>query len=173
MKRQKEKKQDVIFREVQKPRQIWLWILILAIAMLMWFGFIKQVLLGIPFGDNPAPNAILTILWVVFGIVFPLGLLLGFVKLITEVRNDGLYVRFVPFHIHYKSFLFKDIVGYSNITYNSLARFGGYGIRFNFNGETAYNMGGTQGIEIQLRRNKIVVVGSQNPDELIKALNSK
>lgn len=166
------KQEDVIFREVQQPRQIWLWILLLAIATLMWFGFIKQVIFGIPFGNNPAPNIMLIILWGILGIILPLGLLLGFIKLITEVRKDGLYVRFVPFHIHYKSFLFKDMVRYSSITYNSLTRFGGYGIRFNFKGETAYNMGGSQGIELKLRGNKTVVVGSQNPDELIKALNS-
>lgn len=165
------KQEDVIFREVQQPRQIWLWVLILALAALMWFGFIKQIIFGIPFGDKPAPDAILIILWAVFGIIFPLGLLLGAIKLITEVRRDGLYVRFVPFHFQYKSFLFKDMVQYSSITYNSLQRFGGYGIRFNLKGETAYNMGGNQGIELQLRGNKTVVVGTRNPDELIKALN--
>ncbi|MFS0784591.1 DUF6141 family protein [Bacillus sp. 1P06AnD] len=167
-----EKQEGFIFREVQRPRQIWFWILILAIATLMWYGFIKQVIFGIPFGDKPAPNTVLTILWVIFGIAFPSGLLLGF-KLITEVRKDGLYVRFAPFHFQYKSFLFKDIVEYSSITYNSLARFGGWGIRINLNGETAYNMGGSKGIELKLRGNKTVVVGSENPNELMKALNSK
>ncbi|MGK9185693.1 hypothetical protein KXS12_26135 [Priestia filamentosa] len=162
--------EHVIFREVQRPRQIWVWLVILAIAVFMWYSFIKQVIFGISMGNNPAPNAVLLIFWLIFGIAFPLGLL-GFMKLITEVRRDGIYVRFVPFHIQYKPFLFKDIVNYTSIKYNSFTRFGGWGIRINFKGETAYNMGGDQGLELQLSRNKTVVVGSQNPDELVKAID--
>src|SRR3954453_20503240 len=104
-----ERQEHVIFREVQRPRQIWVWVLILLNAAFMWFSFIKQVIFGIPVGDNPAPDVLLVFLWLVFGIVFPL-CLLGFMKLITEVRRDGLYIRYVPFHVHYKSFLFKDMV---------------------------------------------------------------
>ena len=165
-----ERQEHVIFREVQRPRQIWVWILILLIAAFMWFSFIKQVIFGIPVGDNPAPDVILMLLWLVFGIIFPL-CLLGFMKLITEVRRDGLYIRYVPFHVHYKSFLFKDMVRYKAITYRPLGRFGGWGIRFNAKGETAYNMSGNQGIELQLTNNT-VVIGSQDPDRLIKALDS-
>ena len=168
-----ENKEDVIYREVQYPRQPLLWIFIIALAALFTYGFIQQVILGIPFGNKPASNTFLTILWLVFGVATPLGLLLGLCKLETEVRRDGLYVRFMPFHLHYKAFLFKDMVHYSSITYNSLVRFGGWGIRFNLNGDTAYNIGGNKGIELQLRGNQTVVVGSKNPEEIVKALNSR
>ncbi|WP_077212303.1 DUF6141 family protein [Bacillus dakarensis] len=165
-----ERQEHVIFREVQRPRQIWVWVLILMIAAFMWFSFIKQVIFGIPVGDNPAPDVIMVILWLFFGIVFPL-CLLGFMKLITEVRKDGLYIRYVPFHVRYKSFLFEDMVNYKVITYHPLGRFAGWGIRFNLKGETAYNMSGNQGIELQLTDNT-VVIGSQNPDGLVQALDS-
>lgn len=132
---------DVVFREIQRPRQIWVWLLILLIAGLMWFCFIKQVILGIPVGDRPASEVMLTVLWLIFGIGFPLGLL-GFMKLITEVRPEGLYIRYVPFHAQYREFLFKDIIHYKAITYHPLGRFGGWGIRFNMEGERAYTMSG-------------------------------
>ncbi|KKI90560.1 hypothetical protein WQ54_21780 [Bacillus sp. SA1-12] len=166
MKRQ----EHIIFREVQRPRQIWIWVIILLIAAFMWFSFITQVIIGVPIGDKPAPDIIMLLFWLAFSIVFPL-CLLRFMKLVTEVRRDGLYVRYVPFHFHYKSFLFKDIVRYKNITYRPLGRFGGWGIRFNAEGETAYTMSGNQGIELHLP-NSTVVVGSQDPDGLIKALDS-
>lgn len=165
MKQQK----HVIFREVQRPRQIWLWALILLIAAFMWFPFIQQIIRGIPIGDKPAPDVMLVIFWLIFGIGFPLAL--GFMRLITEVREDGLYVRYVPFHIHYRPFFFKDIVRYKAITYSPFERFGGIGIRINTKGETVYNMSGKQGIELQIRNN-IVVIGSQNPEELVHALDS-
>ena len=168
-----EKQEEVIFREVQYPRHPLLWVFIIALAALFWYGFIQQIIFGVPFGNKPASDPFLTILWILLGIVIPLGLLLGLCKLETEVRKDGLYVRYIPFHIHYKVFLFKDIVHYSSITYNSLLRFGGWGIRFSLDGETAYNMGGNKGLELQLRGNRTVIVGSKIPEELIKALNTR
>lgn len=99
----------IIFREVQRPQQIWVWILIFGIAALMWYGFIQQIILDTPFGDKPAPNGVLIALWLFFGIAFPV-LMLGVLKLIIEVREKGLYVRFVPFHFQYKQYLFKIYV---------------------------------------------------------------
>ncbi|HFJ9426626.1 DUF6141 family protein [Bacillus cereus] len=162
--------EQVIFREVQRPQQIWIWILILGIAILMWYGFIQQIIFDIPFGDKPAPNGALIVLWLVFGIASPI-LMLGVLKLIIEVRGKGLYVRFVPFHFQYREYLLKDIRNYESITYSPLKRFGGWGICFNFKGEKVYNMNGKKGIELKLIYNS-VVIGTQKPDELKKALDS-
>ena len=104
----------VKFREVQRPQQIWVWILVLGIAIMMWYGFIQQIIFGIPFGDKPAPNMMMVILWIMFGIAFPI-IMLGMIQLITEVRDDGLYIRFMPFHIECRKFLFKDIQHYEPI----------------------------------------------------------
>ena len=163
------KQNDVIFREIQYFRQVWVWILVLLCAGFMWFITIKQIIFGIPMGDNPAPDVLLIIFWLIFGILFPV-FMLWMCKLIIEVRSDGIYIRFAPFHMCYKSFLFKDIVSYKPVVYNSLMRFGGWGIRSNAQKEIAYNISGKHGIELQLK-NYTIVVGTQNPDELLKAIN--
>ena len=165
-----ENKNKVIYREVQRPRSIWWWLLVLAIAILMWYGFIQQIIFGIPFGDKPAPDVAMVILWLIFGITFPITML-GMVKLIIEVREDGLYIRFMPFHIEYRKFLYKDIKQYEPIIYSPLKRFGGLGIRMNLQGETAYNLNGKQALELKLR-NQTVVIGTQKPDEIKKAMDS-
>lgn len=67
--------------------------------------------------------------------------------------------------------MFKDIKHYESIIYSPLKRFGGWGIRINLNGETAYNMNGKQGLELKLR-NQTVVIGTQNPNEIKKAMDS-
>lgn len=51
-----------------------------------------------------------------------------------------------------------------------MGRFGGWGIRINFKGERAYNMGGNQGVELGLTSGSVVVIGSQKSNELEKAL---
>ncbi|SOC15749.1 hypothetical protein SAMN05880501_108137 [Ureibacillus xyleni] len=163
--------ENVIYREVQRPRQIWIWILILLIAALFWYCFIKQIIFKIPVGNNPAPNFVMVILWMMFGIVFPL-CLLYFMKLIIEVRTDGLYIRYVPFQIHYKKFMVSDMASFTSITYRPIAQFGGLGIRLNMNGETAYIMNGNRGVKLQLTNKRVIVVGTEQPHELVNALNS-
>lgn len=163
--------EEVVYREVQRFRQIWLWVLVLFIAVLMWYITIKQIFLGIPMGNNPAPDVLLVIFWLAFGILFPV-FMLWMCRLIIEVRPSGLYMRFAPFHAHYKSFLFKDIITYDAVIYNSLKRFGGWGVRFNAKGETAYNISGKRGIELQLRNNTVVIIGTQNLNELEKSMDS-
>lgn len=163
--------EEVLFREAQRFRQIWVWVLVLFIVALIWYVTIKQIYFGIPVGDNPTPDVLLVIFWLAFGVIFPV-FLLWMCRLIIEVRPSGLYIRFAPFHRHFKAFLFKDIIKYDAVTYNSLKRFGGWGIRFNTNGETAYNISGEQGIKLQLRNNTIVIIGTQNPNELERSLDS-
>src|SRR5699024_9957964 len=92
-------------------------------------------------------------------------------RLIIEVRSNGVYIRFAAFHKSYKSFLFKGIISYKPVVYNTLRRFGGWGIRFNAKGETAYNISGKQGVELQ-PRNNTVVVGTKDSNELKKAMDS-
>lgn len=89
---------NVIYKEVQKPKQPLLWLIVLSVAAIMWYGLIRQVILGLPFGNNPASDAILILFWVIFGIAFPL-VMLKWTKLIIEVREDGLYIRYTPFHL--------------------------------------------------------------------------
>lgn len=120
----------------------------------MWSITIKQIIFGIPVGDNPAPNLLLVIFWFAFGITFSV-FMLWICRLIIEVRSDGIYIRFVPFHRGYKSFLFEDIISYKLIVYNSLKRFGGWGVRFNAKGVKAYNISGKQGVEIQFKNNTV------------------
>ncbi|KOO46103.1 DUF6141 family protein [Priestia koreensis] len=164
------KKANVRYREIQRPRTLLLWVPMLAVALLMWYAFIQQVFFGNKVGTNPASNGTLIVLWVVFGIIFPV-VFLGLLKLVTEVRDDGLYIRYVPFHIHYKVFLFSEITSYKPITYSPLKRFGGWGIRFNLQNEIAYNMSGNSGMEIQFQQHTIVI-GTRRPDELKKAIDA-
>ncbi len=158
-----------VYREVQRPRQLWLWGLILLVVAYMWYWFIQQIIYDIDIGNNPAPDVITIVFWLVFGVALPV--LVGLLKLIIEVHTDGIYIRFFPFHFQYKKYLFRNLNDYERITYNSLKKFGGWGIRINTKGEIAYNMSGTQGIKLKLKDNT-VIIGTQEPDQLKKALDS-
>ncbi|MBT2599925.1 MULTISPECIES: DUF6141 family protein [Oceanobacillus] len=161
---------QTLFHETQRFRQIWIWILILIIALDMWYEFIQQIIFGKTVGSNPAPDVVTIVFWALFGIIFPV-FMLGLLKLRTKVYSDGIYIRFFPLHLRYRKFLFKDIQHYESISYSPIKRFGGWGIRFNTDGETAYNVIGKKGIELKLKH-ETVVIGTQKPEEFKRVLDS-
>ena len=160
---------SVLYREVQRPRQLLYIIVIIAVSGIFWWGFIQQVIFGIQFGDKPMSDIGLVIVWVLFGLMMPLLALQ--VKMITEVRGDGVYIKFVPFHFEYQDFRYQSIRDYKSVSFSSLKRFGGLGIRIKLNGERLYNIAGSEGVELRLASGDIVIIGSKNPDELKKALD--
>lgn len=156
-----------IYREVQKVQQIWVWLIILFLAGLVWYGFIEQILMGRPFGTRPAPDIVVIIFWVIFGIGVPL--ILPLTKLITEVRDDGVYVQLFPFHWSFRRISFKEIKSYEVRTYRPIREYGGWGIRKGPQG-MAYNMSGNKGVQIDFITGKRLLIGSQQPDELYRLI---
>jgi hypothetical protein len=159
----------VLYCEVQRFRQPWLWILILSISAIAIWGMIQQLFLGEPFGNNPAPDTILIIIAVIFGFGFPY----AFYKmnLTTEVRSDGIYYRFFPFHLSFHKIKLEDLVRYEVQTYRPVRDYGGWGIRWGRKGK-AYNVSGNRGVQLEFSDGKQLLLGSQNPEELAGALDS-
>ena len=54
-------KTDIIFLEKQRFRQRWLWLLLIFSPLLLGAAVVYQVILGIPFGHNPAPDVLLIV----------------------------------------------------------------------------------------------------------------
>lgn len=158
-----------IFTEVQRFRQWWVWILVLFVGGIAWYGFIQQIVLKRPFGDNPAPDPVMIMIWVIFGIFFPV--LFYSIKLVTEVRYDGLYVRFFPLQFHSHKISYAEIKNYEVRSYSAIKEYGGYGIRYGKQGK-AYNVYGNRGVQFEFQDGKRLLIGSQRPDEFMQALAS-
>ena len=160
---------NVFFRELQYFRQWWLWLIVLFIAGLSWHAAVEQLILGIPAGNNPASDPEVLVIWVVFGILFPA--LFWFSRLITEVRSDGLYICFFPFHLSFKKIPFTQIKKYEARTYSPIGDYGGWGIRYGFEGK-AYNVTGNRGVQLEFVDGKRLLVGSQRPEEFVAAIDA-
>ncbi|MEL4305296.1 DUF6141 family protein [Methanococcoides sp. LMO-2] len=155
------------FREVQKFRQFWVSSLVLIPAVVTLYGAYKQLFLGQPFGNNPASDTTMVILTIIFGFLFPL--FIFSMKMVTEVRSDGVYVRFFPFHLSFKKFGYADIASYRSVHYSALRDYGGWGVRYGRNGK-AYNISGNDGIRLEFRNGKHLLIGSQRTHEFLLAL---
>jgi hypothetical protein len=164
----------IVFRETQRFTQRWLWILLIAVMLIVvvvfGYGFIQQLIFDRPWGDRPVSNEALIITGSLI-ILFSLGMIYLFynLQLITEVRQDGLWIRFYP--------LPGKIIAYHSIqtcvarTYKPLSEYGGWGIKYGRSG-WAYNILGDRGVQLELDNGKRILIGSQRADELEQAINT-
>lgn len=162
-------KRGILFQEEQRFNQIWVLIIVFIPVSLAWYAAIQQLLLHRPFGSHPAPDSILWIIWVVFGIVFPV--FYFSVKLSTEVRHDGIYIRFFPFHRKFRTLPFEAIKKYEVRDYSPLREYGGYGIRYGRSGK-AYNVSGKRGVQLELVSGRRILIGSKKAIELAEAIRT-
>lgn len=165
-----ENKQSPIYREVQKFRQVWIWAIVFAIAGLQWYAAVEQLLLNRPFGDRPMPDISTIIFLLIFGIGLPA--LLFFSQLVTEVRDDGIYIRFSPFHGAFRRIAFTKVKQCEVRTYSPIREYGGWGIRVRCKGK-AYNVSGNRGVQIELLNGRRLLIGSQRAEELLRAIQTK
>ncbi|MHC4148062.1 MAG: DUF6141 family protein [Planctomycetota bacterium] len=159
----------ITFREVQRFSQ-WLRV---GIAVSMAFAVVLD---GFSLYEKLIPaRQIMPIVMLTFcGIVLPIAIaiLFAMLKMETEVRAEGLYVRFFPLHIRYKKFGPEDVSEYYSRVYRPILEYGGWGIRCGFKGGRAYNVSGNKGVQLILQNGKRLLIGSQKPDELVEAINS-
>jgi hypothetical protein len=158
---------QILFREEQKFNQLWLWVLVLIPASISWYAAIEQLVFKRTFGTNPASDGGAVLIWVIFGILFPI--FMASLRLVTEVRSDGLYVRFYPLHRSYRKFPFDSIRSCHVQKYRPIRDYGGWGIRYGLKG-TAYNVSGDRGVLLEFWDGSKLMIGSQQPEGLATAM---
>jgi len=166
----REKGSSPIYREVQQFRQVWILVIVSALSGLVWYAAVMQLLLHRPMGSSPMTDIMLVIFWFILGIGLPA--LLFFSRLVTEVRDDGIYIRFFPFHRTAHRLAFTEVKQYEVRTYSPIREYGGHGIRYGSNGK-AYNVSGDSGVQIELLNGERLLIGSQRAEELWRAIQSK
>ena len=159
----------VLFREVQRFRQWWLWLVIIIAPLMVWFSTYRRFVMGEHYGRRQAPDGVQLTIWLLVGIGLPL--LFYCAHLVTEVRTDGIYLRFIPFHFSFLRFPLNSIRKCEARTYRPILEYGGWGIRYGFNGK-AYNVSGNQGLQIELNDGKRILIGTQQPLDFVSALRS-
>lgn len=95
---------NVLFREVQDLRNKIVLFSVLYPAGLLWGIGIYSFIFGKPAGIQNLSDLYMFVLWVIFGILFPL--VFYCTKHITEVRKDGIYVRLIPLNTSFKQIPF-------------------------------------------------------------------
>lgn len=155
------------YREEQRFDQVWLRVLVAGLAAGTWMLFLQQVVAGNDLGGQPPPDWLTVVLLVLFGLGFPLWFFM--LRLVTVVDESGVDARFKPV-LRHLTFRFDEIVSYEAVEYHPLKEFGGWGVRSGRNGSKALNTSGNLGVRIVASDQRMYLIGSQTPDELVAAI---
>lgn len=159
---------EVLFTERQKFRQWWLWAIFLGINSLFLFGVFRQVIGGQPFGDKPTSN---TGLLVTAGLTVLLTFLFWNVRLDTIIKEDGIYVRFFPFHLQWRHYGWATLNKAYIRKYSPLIDYGGWGLRLGLLAKGwAFNVSGNQGLQLEFKNGRKLLIGTNKPGELAEVL---
>lgn len=167
--------ENLKFEETQQFRSRFFWILLgtllIFLMALMGFGFVKQIIIGKPFGIRPASDIqVIITTALVFLLNTLLILLFYFTKLTTLIDNDGIWIRYIPFMNKMKFVSWNQIKYVYIRKYDPIMEFGGYGLRYGFKRGAAYNVSGRWGLQIILKNGKKILIGTKRPDDLKKFL---
>jgi hypothetical protein len=122
------------------------------------------VWLGRPF----APSLLL---WPAFGVTVAVAVWFFRIKLITEVRDDVLWIWFRWLWPE-RRITWEQIRRAEVFTYRPIKDYGGWGVRWAARG-IVYNARGNQGVRMELASGERVLVGSQRTGELLRAIGER
>ena len=114
-------------------------------------------------------DQILNVLPSLLVLILPLLFLLF--RLETRISNEGIHVRFFPFHLTYRFYSWETIRLSYVRSYNAIAEYGGWGIRFGIFGKgKAFNVSGNRGLQLEFMDGRKLLIGTNRPEELDKVL---
>lgn len=157
---------QILFSEKQRFTQWWVWVFLIGTNGLMAFMLYKQIATGVPAGTNPVSD---TALFFICGGMVLFTIFFLSLRLDTEIKEDGIYVRFFPFHLKFRHHGWNQISKCYVRVYKPLMEYGGWGIR-GFAQNRALNVSGKKGLQLEFTDGKKLLIGSQKSNELTSVL---
>ena len=138
------------------------------INLLIFYGFIQQIVFDKPYGTQPTSDLGITLVLLLMTVTT---MLLLSIRLDTEVDKDGIKYRYFPFHLTTKAISWDDVSKAYIRKYNPIMEYGGWGIRWGTYGKgNAYNVAGNMGLQLVLKNGKKLLLGTQKADDLDRVI---
>jgi len=158
------KKEQSLFEESQRFNQWWIWAIILVVMGISIYANMDMIHVGESLFN-----------WTSLGVMIPVLLipaLFYFLMLKTRVEKDGIYVRFIPFHLKEIFITWDELESCQVRTYSPLGEYGGWGIKYGLGGAgKVYNVSGNQGLQLVFKDGARLLIGTQKPQELQEIIN--
>ena len=147
------------FKETQRFTQWWLWLILIG----SWGSMVFALLMDPP--KTLGGQLVVGILAISLPTFF------WQMRLITRITAEGIYVRYIPFHFKEQFYSWDSIESAQVRTYNPLLEYGGWGIKYGFNGQgKVYNVAGNQGLQLVFKSGEKLLIGTQKPAEIQAAI---
>lgn len=130
-------------------------------ALIVGFAVFRQLSMNHSF----LPSALL---WPAFIVSLVVAVWFVKLKMVTEVRDEGLYICFVWLWPE-RTIPWNEIRSVETRTYRPIRDFGGWGVRWAARG-IVYHARGNRGVRLVLASDERVLIGSQRADELAQAI---
>lgn len=82
----------------------------------------------------------------------------------TNLFANRIEIKFSPFHSSPRIFYFDNISHIELRKYNPILEYGGWGIRYRTHKNIAYNVKGSEGIQLYFQSGKKILIGTQELD---------
>lgn len=135
-------------------------------AAAAWMTFILQVIISIDPESEPVSDSYAWIVMLTVGVALPL--LFAVTRLTIDVNPERLRLSYRPFLS--KQLQPRDIVRAYPRSYHPVLEYGGWGVRWTPWRGWAYNVSGSDGVQLELASGRKLLIGSQNPKELHQAI---
>jgi len=168
------------YSEEQKFKPTIVWLIMFpvwtSVNVIFGIGLYHQIGLGQPWGDKPMSDiGLIAVTAVVNLVVIGTGLLMLKTRMITEIRESGLFYRYPPFIIKEKKISREEIERFEVRQYKPIQEYGGWGFRQRSrrfqNAGLAYNVSGNIGLQLCLKNGKKILFGTQRKEAIGSAMN--
>jgi hypothetical protein len=157
----------VIYREEQNFGW-WIYVL-LGLMMAVGGTFLVGQFRGAWHGPARLSRAEIPLVLAV-GIGLPTVLIVGVLRMTTEVTPSECRVWFGWLPTIRRAVRIESIERIELVQYRPFADYGGWGLRRGLDGERVYNARGDRGVRLFLSDGNRILIGSQRPEELARAL---
>ena len=108
---------------------------------------------------------------IIVGFALPTVLVIGVLRMTTEVTPGRIDVSFGWVPTYRRSFNLGAIRSVEVVTYRPLVDCKGWGIRVGRDGERVLNARGNQGVRVHMSDGTRLLIGSQRPEELARVID--
>lgn len=155
----------ILFKEEQGFVGTFSWYLMIIVSVLSIVPLVVLLSMNkLPLADGMAGLAVL------IGVMGLILALLLVSRLYVSIDASAIYYRFPPFVAKEKTLSMQDIATMEVRKVRPLWEYGGYGYRVRLRSGTGLIVAGSYGLQLTLQNGKRLLIGTQKPEELKRAL---
>lgn len=147
------------FKEIQKISKWYFWIIPILLIFYSWYKIYIQI-------DDE--KHLSSSIWGAV-VILMIGFFMFIINLKTVINQDGLCLRFFPFHRKTIFYPWNEISRIHVRKYAPFKEFGGWGFRIG--AMKCYTVSGNYGIEVELLNGNKFLIGTRNPKNAESIIN--